>query len=90
MGGVAGEVISYRVGELIDYRWKVLLGKFMWPCLDVYDPKARLDFDCGRNIVGCPSSENCGPTTGLRKCRSDLAHIDVHTPAVTRPRLDQR
>ena len=65
-------------------------GQMVRSGLDVHDTVAGFDEDLGRKAGLVGTGEGDALDAGLRQRREELAHVDVHAPAVARARLHQR
>ena len=84
------EVTAHPVGEGVDHLRELLLGEVGRTGLDVHHPEPGLDLDhLGR--VGVPAPhEHVGLHAGLGQGGHELAHVDVHAPAVALAGLGER
>jgi hypothetical protein len=57
---------------------------------NVDHPESGFDLHQLRQVVCPPAGVNVAGHAGLGQCRDQLPHVDVHAPAVTGTRLDQR
>ena len=86
----APQVGEHAVGELVDDFGQLLLGQVGRTGVDVDDPEAGLDVDDVGQVVAPAAHVHRAGDAGLGQRRHELAHVDVHAPAVARAGLGQR